>query len=129
MTSIAALQGSELPVLEVLEAAGGAVPSGSVEVTGLLLASADALASSVEVIPPNGQPARSQELITGLFEALHQKRVRRHEGRFVLTSAGRRLLDEHGIEASAEARKLARWAAERDPEEVRHEAGCRLADA
>lgn len=117
---------NDLPVLEVLDAAGEGLAPGRVEATGMLLVASGALGSNVVITPANGKPAESRELIEGLFEALARRRVRRYEGRYVLTSIGRRVLDEKDRRASAEARGLAAWASGLEPDALRVEVDRRL---
>lgn len=116
-----------LAVLEILDAAEGRIKAGRLEATGIFLAAAGALAHEVHVRPANGKPAESRQLLLALSAATRAKRVRRYEGHFVLTALGREEMQERGVHASARARELAGWAASQDADNLRREAGSRLA--
>lgn len=94
------------PALEALDASVDGLSRDMFEPAVLWLSINDGLSTGVEISPPNGRPACSNEVVADLFHGLSDGLVRLDGDRFVLTGLGVQLLQQLDLRATPAARQM-----------------------
>jgi len=94
------------PALEALDASVDGLSRDVFEPAVLWLSVNDGLSTSVQILPANGRPACSNEVVADLFRGLSDGLVRLDGDRFVLTGLGVHRLQQLDLRATPDARQM-----------------------